>query len=98
MSLTPVTYPVNDTTISEPEQGYLEKLAENAARQDFTQDLRPDVRNLSIAFIVFAAAFVSLPFIARYRQAARIGIDDWLILLSVAVLVDQAADGRGVEG
>jgi hypothetical protein len=87
MTSTPVTYPVNDTRLSEAERDYLKKLADNAASQNLTDDLRPHVRSLSIAFTVFAAVFVGLRFLARYRQAARIGVDDWLILASLAVLV-----------
>jgi rhodopsin domain-containing protein len=87
MSSTPVTYPVNDTTIPEPERTYLEKLADNAAKQDFSQDLRGHVQHLSVAFTVFAAVFVALRFLTRYRTSARIGTDDWLIILSMAVLV-----------
>ncbi|RKU40960.1 hypothetical protein DL546_003013 [Coniochaeta pulveracea] len=84
---TPVSYPVNDTRLSEAERDYLEKLADNAASQNLTEDLRPHVRSLSIAFTVFATAIVGLRFFARHRQAARIGVDDWLILASLAVLL-----------
>jgi hypothetical protein len=86
-SMTPVVYPVNDTTIPEPERQYLGKLAANAAKQDLSQDLGPHVRHLSLAFTIFAAVFVALRFFGRYRQAAHIGVDDYLILFSLAVLV-----------
>ena len=88
---TPVAYPVNDTSIPEPERGYLAQLAEFAAHQDMSDDRRPYVRNLSIAFTAIATAFVGLRFFARYRQAARIGVDDWLILASMAILVGNMA-------
>jgi len=84
--LTPVVYPVNDTSRSEAEREYLAKLAHHASTQDLSQDMGPYVRNMSIAFTVFAAVFVSLRFLARWRQAARILIDDWLIVASLVVL------------
>lgn len=66
---------------------YLEHLAEIAATQDLTEDQRPKTRNLTISFTVIATFFVGLRFFARRRQAARIGIDDWLILTSLAILI-----------
>jgi hypothetical protein len=84
---TPVVYPVDDMTRSQAERDYLQKLAQHAATQDLTQDVRGYVQDISIAFTVFAAVFVLLRFIARWRQAARIAIDDWLIVASLVVLV-----------
>ncbi len=86
-SPTPVVYPVNDTSRSEAERAYLQKLTDFAAKQDLTEDTRQYVRDVSIAFTVFAAIFVGLRFLARYRQAARIGTDDWLIVAALAVLI-----------
>jgi len=84
---TPVVYPVNDTSRSEAERAFLQRLTDLAAGQDLTQDLRSYVRNVTIAFTVFAGVFVALRFLARYRQGARILIDDWLMVAAFAVLV-----------
>ena len=84
---TPVVYPVDDMTRSQAERDYLQKLTQHAATQDLTEDVRGYVRDISIAFTVFAAVFVLLRFIARRRQAARILLDDWLIVASLVVLV-----------
>lgn len=84
---TPVVYPVDDLTKSEAEREYLRQLAKFAAEQDLTEDNRGYVRDISIAFTVFAAAFIALRFFARWRQAAYIGIDDWLIVASFVLLV-----------
>lgn len=66
---------------------YLQKLQDIATTQDSSEDLRANTRNLSIVFTVVAAVFVCLRFIARWRQAVRIGIDDWLILVALALLL-----------
>lgn len=86
-SLTPVVYPVNDTSRSDAERAYLQKLTDFAAKQDLTEDSRKYVRDVSIAFTVFAAVFVFLRFVARHRQAARIGTDDWLIVAALVLLI-----------
>jgi hypothetical protein len=88
---TPVAYPVNDTSRSEAERAYLQQLTDFAAKQDLTQDLREYVRNVTIAFTVFAGVFVALRFLARYRQAARVGLDDWLMVAAFAVLIGNMA-------
>ena len=88
---TPVVYPVNDTSRSDAERAYLQKLTDFAAQQDLTQDARGYVRNVTIAFTVFAGVFVALRFLARYRQAARIAIDDWLMVAAMVVLVGNMA-------
>jgi hypothetical protein len=88
---TPVVYPVNDTTRSEAERAYLQQLTDFAAKQDLTQDMRDYVRNVTIAFTVFAGVFVGLRFVARHRQGARIATDDYLIVASLAVLIGNMA-------
>ncbi|KAH6849880.1 hypothetical protein B0I37DRAFT_99535 [Chaetomium sp. MPI-CAGE-AT-0009] len=84
---TPVVYPVNDTSRSEAEREFLQKLTDFAAEQDLTQDSRGYIRDVTIAFTVFAGAFVALRFLARYRQGARILADDWLMVGAFAVLI-----------
>ncbi|KAL2147688.1 hypothetical protein VTI28DRAFT_7040 [Corynascus sepedonium] len=84
---TPVVYPVNDTSRSEAERAFLQQLTEFAAEQDLTEDLRAYVRNVTVAFTVFAGVFVGLRFLARYRQGVRIWIDDWMMVASFLVLV-----------
>ncbi|KAH8655215.1 hypothetical protein BX600DRAFT_469307 [Xylariales sp. PMI_506] len=74
----------NDTSAAE--QAYVASLEAAAATQDLSQDLQPRTRDLSIAFTVIAAAFVSIRFIARWRQGLKIGWDDWLILLALVML------------
>ncbi len=83
---TPAVYPVNDTSRSDAERAYLQTLTDFAAKQDLTEDSRDYLRNVTIAFTVFAAVFVLLRFVARYRQAARIAVDDWLIVAALLVL------------
>ena len=83
----PAFYPVNDTSLSEGERGHLQKLTNQQQNQDLSEDLRGYVRDISIGFTVFAAVFVLLRFLARYRQAARIGIDDWLMVFALLILV-----------
>ncbi|KAL2136184.1 hypothetical protein VTI74DRAFT_5062 [Chaetomium olivicolor] len=84
---TPVVYPVNDTTRSQPERDYLQKLSDFAAQQNLAEDGRAYVRDITIAFTIFAAVFVALRFFARYRQGARIATDDYLIVAALLVLV-----------
>lgn len=84
--LTAATYPVNDTSLSDGERAYLQKLQDAADQQNLEQDLRPEVRTLSIAFTILAAFVVGLRFLARHRQRAPYGADDWLILVSLALL------------
>ncbi len=88
---TPVVYPVNDTSRSDAERAYLQTLTDFAAKQDLAEDSRDYLRNVTIAFTVFAAVFVSLRFLARYRQAARIVIDDWLMVAALLVLFGNTA-------
>lgn len=86
VSLTPAYYPVNDTSLSEGERAYLQQLQDYAETQDLSQDLRPQTRNLSIAFTVLATFVVGLRFLARHKQNAPYGIDDWLIVASIILL------------
>jgi hypothetical protein len=88
---TPAVYPVNDTSRSDAERAYLQKLTDFAAQQDLSQDTRTYVRDVTIAFTVFAFIFVALRFVARYRQGARIAIDDWLMVGALVVLVGNMA-------
>lgn len=84
--VTAAYYPVNDTTLPEAERAYLWQLEGYAAQQNLEQDVRGEVRVLSIAFSVLAAVVVGLRFFARHLQRAPYGIDDWLILGSLALL------------
>lgn len=84
--VTAAYYPVNDTSLSVAERAYLQQLEDYAQQQDLDQDLRPNVRALSIAFTVLAAAVVCLRFLARHRQGVPYGADDWLILVSLVLL------------
>jgi hypothetical protein len=68
-------------------EDYKKKLEDEAARQDLSEDLRPMTRDLSIAFTVFGAVFVVLRFLARKKQRVEIGIDDWLMLAALALLI-----------
>ena len=70
---------------------YLESLADAAATQDLAEDGRPETRNVSIIFTVFAALVVVLRFVARRRQAAHVGVDDWSILAALLLLIGNMA-------
>lgn len=84
--VTAAYYPVNDTSLSAGERAYLQQLEAYAEHQDLEQDLRPETRILSLAFTVLAAFVVGLRFLARQRQHAPYGVDDWLILVALALL------------
>lgn len=86
VTLTPAFYPVNDTSLSEAERAYLQKLTGYAEQQDLTQNEGPEVRNLSIVFTALAVVIVGLRFLARHRQNAPYLMDDWLILVALAFL------------
>lgn len=79
-------YPVNDTSLSEGERGYLQGLLDTQATQDLGQDLRPEVRSLTVVFTILATAVVGLRFFARHKAQAAYLIDDWLILVALAFL------------
>lgn len=70
---------------------YLEYLADAAATQDLAEDRRPETRNLSIVFTVLAALFVALRFVMRRRPTAYIGVDDWLVLAALLLLIGNMA-------
>ncbi|RDW73242.1 hypothetical protein BP6252_07149 [Coleophoma cylindrospora] len=70
---------------------YLEALMAAAATQDMSQDLRASTRNLSIVFSVLALLFVGFRFWARFKQAQKIGMDDWLMVASVLFLAGNLA-------
>lgn len=89
---TPAAYPVNDTSLSAGERAYLRQLTAIAATQDLTQDDRVYIRNVTVGFTVSATVFVVLRFVSRYRQAARAGADDWLILAAFLVLIGNMVD------
>ena len=73
-------------SVEEAKQAYLDRMAEIAATQDLTQDLRPSVRTMSIAFTAIAASFVGLRFFARLKRGVGLGMDDWLSLASLVLL------------
>lgn len=77
----------NTRLISQAEREYLQGLQDNASEQDLTEDMRTYVRAISIAFTVFAAVVVALRFQSRRLQAAKILIDDYLMLFSLILLV-----------
>ncbi|PSR98985.1 hypothetical protein BD289DRAFT_65915 [Coniella lustricola] len=88
---TPASYPVNDTSLSAGERAYLEELQGYAATQNLEQDLRSETRNLSTAFTVLATVVVGLRFVARHKQNAPYGVDDWLIVVSLVLLFGNLA-------
>lgn len=87
----PRSYAYNNSDVSPAEASYFQSLAELAATEYLSQDLREQARVLSIAFTAFAALFVALRFLARSRQAARIRIDDYIVVFALAVLVGSMA-------
>lgn len=75
------------SSVEAAKQAYLDRMAEIAATQDLSQDLRPNVRNLSIAFTGVASFFVCLRFLSRLKQGVRIGSDDWLSIVALVFLI-----------
>ena len=65
---------------------WLRHMAEVAAQQDLTQDVRPRTLGLTFAFTAMAAVVVAMRFLARHRQGAAYLIDDWMIVVSLAIL------------
>jgi hypothetical protein len=65
---------------------YLEAAMKAAGTQNLTQDRRSSTRVLSIVFSVLAIVFVGLRFLARHRKGAKYGLDDWLMVVSLAFL------------
>ncbi|ORY58148.1 uncharacterized protein BCR38DRAFT_527689 [Pseudomassariella vexata] len=70
---------------------YVQKMADIAATQDLSQDLRSNARALTIAFTVLAAVVVVMRLLSRRRQGAPILIDDWLIIASQVLLFANCA-------
>ncbi|KAF3346871.1 Eukaryotic peptide chain release factor subunit 1 [Verticillium dahliae VDG2] len=81
-----MTNTANSSDMTSTKSVYLERLARFAATQDLSQDKRSYVRDFSIACTALAAVFVALRFLARYRQRARLGADDWLALMAFVLL------------
>ncbi|GKT56466.1 integral membrane protein [Colletotrichum tofieldiae] len=79
-------YPYDDSTIDEAKREYLKKLAGFAEDQNLSEDLRPYVRAITIAFTVFAAFVVGLRFTARHLQGAKYLIDDYTMLAALFLL------------
>jgi cytochrome bd-type quinol oxidase subunit 2 len=65
---------------------YLEVAMQLAATQNLKEDRRSNTRVLSIVFSVLAVVFVGLRFLARHRQGAKYGMDDWLMIVSLLFL------------
>ncbi|KAL8387927.1 hypothetical protein RB595_009570 [Gaeumannomyces hyphopodioides] len=80
------TYAFNDTSLSQPEREYLKRLQTFALTQNLAEDKQNYVRAVSIAFTVFAAAVVGLRFWARHLQAAKLLIDDFMMLAALVML------------
>lgn len=66
---------------------YMQHMAEVAAKQDLTEDVRTRSRWLSIGFTLFATAVVAMRFIARRRQGAKLLIDDWLTVFTLVLCI-----------
>ncbi|KAK8032194.1 hypothetical protein PG990_001928 [Apiospora arundinis] len=64
---------------------YMQHMAEVAAKQDLTEDVRTRSRWLSVGFTLFATAVVAMRFIARRRQGAKLLIDDWLTVFTLVL-------------
>lgn len=70
---------------------WLRHMADVAAQQDLSQDVRPRTLALTLAFTAMAAAVVAMRFLARHRQGAAYLIDDWMIVASLLVLFGNMA-------
>ncbi|KAK8047014.1 hypothetical protein PG996_015078 [Apiospora saccharicola] len=64
---------------------YMQHMAEVAATQDLSEDIRERSRWLTIGFTLFATAVVAMRFMARRRQGAKLLIDDWLIVVTLVL-------------
>ncbi|KAK2073662.1 hypothetical protein P8C59_007925 [Phyllachora maydis] len=87
----PAFYPYNDTSLPQAERDYLKTLADRAATQNLAENEQAYLRWVSIAFTIFATFMVGLRFCARWRQKARILIDDWFIVAALALLYGNTA-------
>lgn len=65
---------------------YIQHMAEVAAKQDLTEDVRDRSRWLTIGFTLFATVVVAMRFVARRRQGAKLLIDDWLTVVTLVIL------------
>jgi hypothetical protein len=70
---------------------WLAKIEEVASTQDLSEDLRSRTKALSVAFTVLAAVIVALRFFARWKKCVHLGTDDWLMLVSLVLLVGNMA-------
>ncbi|KAL6401821.1 integral membrane protein [Ilyonectria robusta] len=66
---------------------YLETIHETAKLHDLSDDIGPHTIRLSIVFTVIAVFFVTVRFFCRWKFGHRYGWDDWLILVSVIMLI-----------
>ncbi|RDW73712.1 hypothetical protein BP5796_07154 [Coleophoma crateriformis] len=81
----------NTTGMDPALAAYLAAAMQIAATQDLSQDQRTNTRNLSIVFLVMAVFFVGFRFAARFKQRAKIMMDDWLMVLSLLLLAGNLA-------
>ncbi|KAK8100060.1 hypothetical protein PG999_010434, partial [Apiospora kogelbergensis] len=65
---------------------YMQHMAEVAAKQDLTEDVRDRSRWLTVGFTLFATVVVAMRFVARRRQGAKLLIDDWLTVVTLVIL------------
>lgn len=70
---------------------YLVVMAKLAEEQDLTEDIRGEVRGLSISFTVLAFLFVVLRYGAKYKQGGKYALDDWLLGVATVFLVGNTA-------
>ena len=70
---------------------WLQHLADVAAQQDLSQDVRPRTLALTLAFTAMAVIVVAMRFLARHRQGAAYLIDDWMIVVALAILFGNMA-------
>lgn len=64
---------------------HLQHMADLAASQDLSEDIRGRARWLTIGFTLFATAVVAMRFVARRRQGAKLLIDDWLTVVTLVL-------------
>ncbi|KAK7934839.1 hypothetical protein PG985_000334 [Apiospora marii] len=64
---------------------HIQHMADVAATQDLSEDIRGRARWLTIGFTLFATVVVAMRFVARRRQGAKILIDDWLTVVTLVL-------------
>lgn len=64
---------------------YMQHMADLAATQDLSEDIRGRSRWLTISFTLFATVVVAMRFMARRRQGAKLLIDDWLTVVTLVL-------------